>query len=291
MSEPAVVDAHVHFWDVDRLRYPWLDAVPDLRRTFRPEDLQTGCVPVKALVFVEADREPSQTIDEVEWASGISVPGRPRVAGVVAAAALESPHAARKLDALAGHPSVKGVRRLLQDCRPGFSLEPAFLHSVQSLARRGLVFDACVRNHQLREVAALAERCPEVTFVLDHLGKPRIRATPDRSWMVDIERLAARPNVRCKLSGLTSEVRDPTGSRGPGRLFGPYLQHAVQQFGPSRCLFGSDWPLASLTVTYEGWYEHVSAALTDLSGAEFQQVMGGTAIQVYRLEGGEGAWR
>jgi L-fuconolactonase len=290
MSESAVVDAHVHFWDVDRLRYPWLDAVPDLCRTFRPEDLRTGCVPVKALVFVEADREPSQTIDEVAWASGLSAPSRPPIAGVVAAAALESPQADAELDVLAGHASVKGVRRLLQDCRPGFGLEPAFVRSIQSLARRGLVFDACVRDHQLSELTALAERCPEVTFVLDHLGKPRIRPTPDRSWLVDIERLAALPNVRCKLSGLTSEVLDPIESGGTGELFGPYLRHAVQQFGPSRCLFGSDWPVASLTVTYEGWFDHVTSALTDLSGAEFQQVMGGTAIQVYGLEGGEDAW-
>jgi L-fuconolactonase len=315
MPKPPVIDSHIHFWDPSRMRYAWLDQLPGLRRAFRPEHLQTGAVRINAMVFVEADRRQSEALTEVEWASALSAPSRPPVAGIVAAAALESPGADGELDALAGSRDVKGVRRLLQDTRPGFALEPSFVRAVQSLAGRDLVFDVCVRQHQLAEVRALVEQCPEVTFVLDHVGKPRVGPLPDRSWLVEIERLAALSNVRCKLSGLTSEVLDPIGFGGQSGLFRPYLEHAVQQFGPSRCMFGSDWPVASLTVTYEGWYEYVLAALMDLSAAEIAQVLGGTAVQVYRLaptrlghlhsgrddakvptgpdrqEGGEDAWR
>lgn len=278
MSE-AVVDSHIHFWDPDRLHYDWLSG--DLRRAFRPDDLSVGSVPVEALVFVEADRHPCEVLAEVDWVVSLSSPGRP-IRSVVAAVALELTTATAELAALARRPEVSGVRRLLQDSVPGFCAKPEFVRGVQSLGQWGLTFDLCVRDRQLAEAATLAERCPDVTFVLDHLGKPRVGNRPERTWETDIERLAALPNTRCKLSGLTSEVVDATVRRPA--LFRPYLEHALQMFGPHRCLFGSDWPVSSLTVSYEGWFDHVMDALTGYSSGEAAQVLGGTARAVYRIE-------
>ena len=152
-----------------------------------------------------------------------------------------------------------------------------------ALAQWDLVFDLCVREHQLAEVTALVRRCPDVTFVLDHLGKPRVQSRPERSWLVDLQRLAALPNVKCKLSGLATEVVDPPPVAGPGDIFRPYLDHALQSFGPDRCMFGSDWPVAAQKVTYEGWVEHVMAALATFSASEGEQVLRRTAAEVYRL--------
>jgi L-fuconolactonase len=281
MPKPSVIDAHIHFWDPERMDYAWLDAVRTLRRAFRPEDIRPGSVCIDGMVFVEADRRQSESLAEVDWALSLSSPARP-VVGIVAAA-LDSPSADVTLEALGRNGYVKGVRRLLQNMRPGLCLEPAFVGAVQSLARRGLVFDLCVRHQQLAEATALVAQCPEVTFVLDHLGKPRVRPFPDRRWLVDIERLAALPNSRCKLSGLTSEVLDPIGFGDHRSLFRPYLDHALQTFGPSRCMFGSDWPVASLTVTYEGWFDHVMETLTAFSATEVDRVLGQTATEVYRL--------
>jgi L-fuconolactonase len=291
MRMPSVIDAHIHFWDPNRLRYPWLDPQRELRRPFGPEDIRPGPVQIEALVVVEADCQPSQSLAEVEWAVSLSSPSRP-VLGVVAAVALESPHAGAELEALGRRPEVKGVRRLLQDMPPGFCLEPAFVTAVASLAEPDLTFDLCVRSHQLAEATALAGQCPGVTFVLDHLGKPRVQRFPERSWLVDIERLAALPNVRCKLSGLTSEVVDPTRMAAPGDIFRPYLDHALQSFGPGRCLFGSDWPVASLNVTYDGWVDHVLAALATFPATDTDQVLRRTAAEDYRLAPTcEQAWR
>lgn len=282
MSGLAVIDAHIHFWDPDRLHYAWLDSVPTLRRSFRPEDLQAGSVQIDGLVFVEADRRPSESLAEVEWALSLSSPFRP-VVGVVAAA-LDGPRIDADVKALGRNDFVKGVRRLLHDVRPGFCLEPAFVKAVRSLAQRDLAFDLCVRHEQLAEVVALVEQCPDVTFVLDHLGKPRVQPFPERSWLVDIERLAALPNTHCKLSGLTSEVADSIGSGTEQSLFQPYLDHALQTFGPARCMFGSDWPVASLTVTYEGWLDCVTSALAAFAGSEVDQVLRQTVTRVYRLD-------
>jgi L-fuconolactonase len=282
MREPSVIDAHVHFWDPERMRYPWLDTRPDLRRAFRPEDIRSGPVQIEAMVVVEADRERSQSLAEVEWAVSLSSPSRP-VLGVVAAVELESPTASVELELLSRRPEVKGVRRLLQDLPPGFCLEPAFVSGVESLAQWDLVFDLCLRQHQLVEATALVTQCPDVIFVLDHLGKPSVQPSPERSWLTDIERLAALPNARCKLSGLTTEVLDPPRVAGPGGIFRPYLEHALQSFGPDRCMFGSDWPVASLNVTYDGWVDHVLAALTAFPATDTEQVLRRTAAEVYRL--------
>ena len=284
MSDVKVIDSHIHFWDPDRLPYPWLRAEPRLRRAFRPESLRTGSVAVEGLVFVEADCQPPQPVAEVEWALGLSSPSLP-IVGAVASTSLDLAVLEPELQALQQVPAVKGVRRLLQDVRPGFCAEPDFVRAVRSLAGPGLVFDLCVRDHQLREVTALVRRCPEVTFVLDHVGKPRVRSAPERSWLADLERLAALPNTRCKLSGLATEVVEPIGDGRPGELFRPYLEHALQAFGPSRCMFGSDWPVASLAVTYEGWFDHVTAALAGFSTAEVDQVLRGTALRVYASAG------
>jgi L-fuconolactonase len=280
VSGSPVVDSHVHFWDPARLHYAWLSG--DLLRAFRPDDIPLGPVPVDAFVFVEADRRPSESMAEVDWALSVSSPRRP-IRAVVAAASLESATASVQLDALGGRPEVRGIRRLLQDTRPGFCLQPGFVAAVRSLGQRDLVFDLCVRDHQLAEATALATQCPEVTFVLDHLGKPQVTPHPDRSWLKDIERLAALPNTRCKLSGLTSEVRDPVGDAERRTIFAPYLAHALQTFGPSRCLFGSDWPVSSLTVTYEGWFDQVVDALTGFTSEDAASVLGGTAREVYRI--------
>jgi L-fuconolactonase len=288
MLEPSVVDAHVHFWDPDRMRYPWLDGQPELRRVFRPDDIRSGAVQIEAVIVVEADRLPSQSLTEVEWAVSLSSPSRP-VVGVVAAAELDSPTLDVHLQRLTSRPEVKGIRHLLQDTAPGFCLDSAFVDGVASLAPWDLVFDLCVREQQLAEATALVARCPGVTFVLDHLGKPAVRSVPERSWRQDIERLAALPNVRCKLSGLTTEVVDPPPITGSGNLFRPYLEHALQSFGPDRCMFGSDWPVASMSVTYDGWVEHVVAALTGFSAGDSAHVLGRTAADTYRLD--ENAWQ
>lgn len=279
MRESAVIDAHVHFWDPERMHYEWLDSVPALRRAYLPGDIATGSVRIDGMVVVEADRRPSESLAEVAWTASLSSPSRP-VAGIVAAA-LDSPAADLDLGSLARHPMVKGVRRLLQDLPAGSFLEPTFVDGVRSLARHGLAFDLCVRHEQLAEATTLVEQCPEVRFVLDHLGKPCVRPVPDRSWLVDIERLAELPNTWCKLSGLTSEVPDLTGATAS--LYHPYLDHALQTFGPARCMFGSDWPVASLTVSYEGWFDHVTAALAGFASTEIAQVMGKTARHAYRL--------
>ena len=122
---------------------------------------------------------------------------------------------------------------------------------------------------------------PDVTFVLDHVGKPDIRAGLAEPWRSDIASLAKRPNVFCKLSGLTTEADHESWTEEQIR---PYLLHAIDAFGPSRCMYGSDWPVVTLATTYGRWLELVLDVVSDLSTAERGSVLSTTAAAVYGLD-------
>ena len=185
---------------------------------------------------------------------------------------------AASLAAAARHPLTVGVRRNVQDEAAGFMLARPMVEGVRQLADHRLPFDACVRDHQIKELIGLVDRCPEVTFVLDHLGKPAIRQRRVQPWFGDVAALAKRPNVVAKLSGLTTEADH---GRWQAAQILPYLQHAIEVFGPQRCMFGSDWPVATLASTYRQWVDLVVDAASDLSAGEFSAIFNDTARRIY----------
>ena len=274
-----VVDSHIHFWDTDRLDYPWLRAHPDLQRPFLPTDLDAGDVFVEALLFVQANPVWEQVDDETGWVIGLAS-GDPRISAIVAGAELN-----RGPAAVAGHlnrlrltSGVVGVRQLIEPETTGFALAPDFVDAVRLAGEQSLVVDLCIRWQQLAEVTRLVEQCPEVSFVLDHLGKPDIAGGERASWATDLARLARLDNVSCKLSGLMELADERTND--PATI-GDYLRTGVDLFGPARCMFGSDWPNASLHISYQGWVAVVLAAVADLRPDEQDQIMRGTARSVY----------
>jgi L-fuconolactonase len=275
--EPVkVVDAHVHLWDPSRLRYSWLDGTK-LDRLIDASTLRAASGTVTDFVVVQADCADAQGLAEVEWLVEQSdqLPG---LRGIVAFAPLERGADVREyLGALRAIPSVVGVRRLIQDERPGFVVADCFLDGVAALADFELTFDICARSSQLGEVIELVRRTPDVQFVLDHVGKPRIGADPSR-WQLQIAELAARRNIVCKLSGLMTEiVSGPTGVEAVE----PFLAYALAEFGPDRCLFGSDWPVMTTAATYSDWLDLVTRLLSGED--ERRAVMAGTAERVYEL--------
>src|SRR5580704_4044220 len=198
MTALSIVDSHVHLWDPARLRYSWLDGLPALNRAFLPADFAAASVNsnVGKMVFIECGCEPAQSLAEADWISDLAE-AEPRLKGIVAHAPLEnggSLHA--DLEKLAANPLVKGVRRNLQGERDAeFCLRPEFVAGVKLLAEFGFTFDLCIRHAQLRSAAELARRVPQVTFVLDHFGKPDVRGEITGPWAADLKTLAAAPNV------------------------------------------------------------------------------------------------
>ena len=278
MPDLPIVDAHVHFWDGDAVPIEWTAQVPAIDRPFLPADYPAE---VEALVFVEADVAPGRHLDEVAWVEGLAARD-PRIAAIVAHAPLERGEAALPdLDRLAADPLVRGVRRLIQG-RDAAALcaDEGFGSAVRALAPRDLHFELCLTHDQLPPAAALCAACPGVRFVLDHIGKPPIRAGGLDPWRAEIDRLAALPNVVCKLSGVATEAHHDAWT--PEALL-PYMRHALGAFGAGRTLYGSDWPVARLAIDLGRWVDLVEEAMEDLSEAERREVFAGTARRVYRL--------
>lgn len=273
----AVVDSHIHFWDPARIAYPWHSGAPAIADPHLPADLLAESrgnpdveIDIQGIVFVEADCRADQRLDEVAWVSELAEQ-EPRIQAIVASAALEEgPDAVRlHLEALAREPLVRGIRRLIQGEAPGFCLQPAFVEAVQSLPDYGLRFDICIYHPQMEDAIGLVERCPDVSFVLDHFGKPGVKDGLFEPWAMHLKTLASFPNVQCKLSGLATEADHDNWTREQLR---PYIDHAIETFGTERVFYGGDWPVAKLAVAYPTWISILHDATAHLGEAAQQRI-------------------
>jgi L-fuconolactonase len=170
---------------------------------------------------------------------------------------------------------------LQDEAESGFCLRPAFEEGVRALAEFGLSFDLCIYHPQMPDVIELARRCPDVTFVLDHVGKPAIREGRLDPWRGHMRELAALPNVWCKLSGMTTEA---DVARWHSDDLRPYIDHSLECFGFKRSLFGGDWPVATLATSYSRWLGEVQAAVRGVPEEDQRDLFMRNAERCYRLE-------
>ncbi len=280
---PTIVDTHVHFWNPQRLAYPWLAGVPGLNRAFMPGDyFAQALLPNAAkLVFVECGCNPASSLAEARWIAELAA-AEPRLRGIVAQAALEHGTAVRAdLAALAQVPHVVGIRRNLEnETDPEFCLRPDFLAGVRELSAFDFSFDICVRHWQLPAVIELVRRSPQVRFVLDHCGKPAIRERALDPWREHIRLLAALPNAQCKISGLLTEA-DLADWRAPDLK--PVVLHVLENFGPERVMLGTDWPVLRLASNHERWFEALEHCLSGLSHEARSKLYQANGAAFYRL--------
>ena len=272
---PPIIDSHVHFWDPSRLRYPWLETLPALKRSFLPADLPKRGD--ESFIFVEANCAPAEALEEVRFV----MEALPSVAGIIAFVDLTNIRTRYlALDRLRPLERVVGVRHNIQAQPPGFALAPHFVSGVREVGRRGLTFDLCITAGQLAEVEQLVSQCPGTSFVLDHCGKPAIRDDAFETWADDLDRLAQHHNVSCKLSGLLTEARPD--QRHPDAIL-PYAEQAVTSFGTSRLLYGSDWPVVNLACDLSSWRVFVDRFTGSWSADERASFYGGNATRLYNL--------
>ncbi|WP_432545794.1 amidohydrolase family protein [Kineococcus sp. SYSU DK004] len=284
--EDPVVDAHHHLWDPARRRYPWME-VPGrepLRRPFDLDDLRaaTSAAGVERTVLVQTVSAHEETREFLRVADGsdglvAAVVGWVDLAGDVPARVAE-------LRRAPGGALLAGVRHQAED-EPGTAwLErPEVLRGAVAAARAGLVHDLLVRADQLDAASALVDAvdaaAPGASFVLDHGAKPPVGGDGWAAWAAAVTRLAQRPQVRCKLSGLFTLV--PAGTSDD--VLRPTVEHLLAVFGPGRLLFGTDWPVSTLAAGYADVVTRTRALLAGLAPGERAAVLGGGAATVYGL--------
>jgi L-fuconolactonase len=236
---------------------------------------------------MEVDPADGLNLREAEFVAEMAE-REPRLLAMVATVPLEDgPEAvADQLAILKPMKLMRGVRRLIErhPDEPGWAVRKPFVEGVQALAGFGFSFDICVKHHQLEDAIALVDRCPEIRFVLDHIGKPAIRDGLTRPWRDNMKTLAGFANVWCKISGAVTEA-DHAHWREQDII--PYVEHAIDCFGYERAMFGGDWPVMEQASTYRRWVDLVDRVVSGASDAERRRLYRDNAIAFYRLDTGD----
>jgi L-fuconolactonase len=281
-DEAQRIDAHHHLWRYSAAEYGWIDdSMGALRRDFLPKNLVPELKEggIHGVVSVQA----RQTLEETRWLLEMAesqVDGEVWIRGIVGWAPLIDPDLQATLDELLQHRLLKGLRHVLQAEPDDYMLNADFNRGISAMGTAGLVYDILVLENMLPQVIELVDRHPNQVFVLDHMAKPRIAAGMLEPWATNLCELARREHVYCKLSGLTTEANWQSWSSDE---LGAYVDVALQAFGPSRLLAGSDWPVCTLATSYKRWFATLHQMLSTLSTSEKNRIFGGTAIEVYRL--------
>ena len=275
------IDAHHHFWRYSAAEYSWIGPeMKPLRRDFLVTDLkhEMASADVHGVISIQA----RQTIEETTWLLHLASEC-PTVRGVVGWAPIASPEFPRQLEPLIENRKLKGLRHVLQD-EPDdtYMLQPGFQQGISAMRGTGLVYDILVHERQLPTVTHLVDCHPMQTFVLDHLGKPKIRGREFSPWRERLRKLGERPNIYCKISGMATEADWNNWTTDDLR---PYFEIALECFGPGRLLAGSDWPVCNVATSYQRWWHSLRELVSVLSLSERAGILGGTAIRVYNLEG------
>ncbi|MDN4599134.1 amidohydrolase family protein [Leifsonia virtsii] len=272
------IDAHVHLWNRRTDPQDWIDPVTmaAIDRDFGSDDLRAmlASTGMERAVLVQA----SNSLEESER---LSHADPSVVAGLVAWVDLTGDVPAQLDRVRTGRVPVVGVRHLAHiDPDPEWLLRPDVAGGLAALGGEGLVFDLVVRDWQLPQAAALAERHGDVRFVLDHLGGPLAGDADPAGWEKGLRALAAQGNVVAKVSGLTSGLV-------PGEWdaddLGEVVDVALDAFGPDRLLYGSDWPLAELGGGSPAWRSAFDELVSGLAAGERDALLGGNAARVYSL--------
>jgi L-fuconolactonase len=283
----TVVDAHHHLWDPTQRDYPWMsgDALAPIRRAYTVDDLrqEAAAAGVDRTVLVQTVSDETETEEFLATAAGSDG----LIVGVVGWVDLTADDVGDRLARLRSGPGgsrLVGIRHQVQDePDPSWFGRSEVARGLRAVGAADLVYDLLVLVPQLGTTIAVVRQHPDIRFVLDHAAKPPVASGEREPWAPSIATLAAQPNVFCKLSGLVTEARWDGWTVEDIR---PYAEHVLAVFGPSRVLWGSDWPVCELAGSYARVREVADKLLDGLSAEERADVLGGTAMRVYGLADG-----
>lgn len=275
-----IVDSHQHFWQVGHFDYPWMiPEVEILYQDYLPATLEPilkSCGVAKT-ILVQA----SNSLAETYWLLNLAERNQ-FIAGVVGWVDLADREMEQELEVLTANPKFKGVRHLVEsEPAEDWLVQPNVLRGLRVLAKHHASYDLLVHTRHLKHVKTVAEVCPEVPLVIDHIAKPPIASGELAEWARELKALAVYPNIYCKLSGLVTEA-DLNSWRVENLQ--PFVDRVLEFFGPARLMFGSDWPVCLLAASYNQVLESFQSLLAGLTDEQRSQIFGGTATNFYRLQ-------
>lgn len=283
-----LTDSHLHLWDPHVLHYAWLNEVPQISGPQLPEHRFADESDLQAAIVVQADCSPEQAIEEARWVAHLAQSAPFKIAGIVAHIALDKPKTlSAQLNALQEIPHVVGVRHSLQNEALSLFYDADYRQGMATIAEAGLTLDICVRSHQLSATWDLLNwlfnKIPTARVVLDHLGKPNIAHQNWSEWQHNFDRLTSFNALWCKISGLPTEANWDAWQDDD---LLPWIRHAIDKFGPGRCMFGGDWPVVKLAGGYTRWKQCVLKAIAQRPEKDQQSIMSDNTMKFYLNKSG-----
>jgi L-fuconolactonase len=280
---PRIVDTHVHLWDLNRFRLPWLEKNSPLARSHVIKDYQTAITGLNVVkgVYMEVDVDPAQHVAEADYVLDICRQANTPLVVAVIGGRPASDDFQKYIQRFRGNRFLKGVRQVLHNpsAKAGFCNTPAFARGVQQLGDAGLFFDLCMRPGEIGDAVKLVESCKNTRFILDHCGNGPVYAKDRTQWQRDMERLARLTNVVCKVSGIVVQARE----RWTADDLAPVINHTLTTFGPDRVMFAGDWPVCTLKATFRQWVEALRSITRNRSAADNHKLFHDNAVRVYGL--------
>lgn len=276
------LDAHQHFWQLDRGDYDWPDeTVEPIRQDFMPADLKPrlDAAGIEKTVLVQA----TDTVEETSFLLALGY-RNDWIAGVVGWVQMSAPDAPSQIAALAADPKLCGLRPMLQGIdQTDWILQAAVQPALEALQHHDLCLDALIQPRHLNVICQLARRYPDLSIVIDHMAKPQMKngSAPDPDWCKGMAEAARCPNINVKLSGMVTECDGPWERQ----TLEAHFAQVLASFGPERIIFGSDWPVCLLGCSYQDWIEVVQSLIAPLSTQHQAAIMGRNGAAVYRLSG------
>jgi L-fuconolactonase len=273
------VDSHAHLWDLDRHDQGWIGVDSPIRRNFGTDDLRVAIAstPISRVLLVQVINDEAETWDFLECSAREEL-----VAGVVGWTDIAAPKVSDKLGALMATGHLVAIRhQLLAEPDPIAWLQRSDVHrGLVELARSNLVFDLLIRSEHFAAAIDVVRAHSSLQFVLNHIGKAPIAAGKLEPWATGLRQLAAEPNVACKLSGMMTIANMNSWTYDDIR---PFAEVVVEAFGPSRLMFGSDWPVSTQAASYGEVFEVNQLICSQLSESERDDVLRGTARTIYGI--------
>lgn len=277
-----IIDSHQHFWQLDQpFDYEWLksEGHAPINKSYLPGDLfpHLQACRIDRSVFVQTQHD----VAENRWVLKLAE-ANDFIAGVVGWVDLASDSCEQQLVEFKDHPKFVGIRHVVQD-EPddNFIVRPEVLKGLKVLEKHQVPYDLLFYTKHLKHAPTVADAVPNLKLVIDHLSKPEIQAGHIDDWMADLKKAASRPNVYCKLSGMVTEADWKHWSASDLQ---PYVDAALEAFGPNRCMYGSDWPVCELAASYEKAFDALKTCISGLSETEQAAILGDTAVKFYGLK-------
>jgi predicted TIM-barrel fold metal-dependent hydrolase len=276
-----ICDTHQHLIYSEKWTYSWTKGIPQLEgKAFRIDDYlrEIEGTDVRWSIFMETT--PGAWREEAAHTYYLAEQPGSLIRGVIANCHPEEDGFEEYLDSIHSNKLV-GLRRICHVEHDGFSQQPKFVENIRRIGRNGLTFDLCFLARQLPSALNLAQKCPNVQFILDHCGIPDIVGGSLNPWRDHLRQLAALPNVACKISGVLAYCRPDNATAEAVR---PYIEHSIECFGWDRVVWGSDWPVCTLTTTLRQWVEISREIVRTAAETDQHKLFHKNAARIYGLD-------